>query len=355
MSDSSAFNGYGIKDLKKMVIAKAQEYEASKKDIVLDLVDKMKEKEVLVRLVARHVSVDEVDKLLASNVSITSASSASNSSGNGKKPKKKLSKQEKENIRNALGGGSGGRDMPGQPSPDMLRKQAREIRRNPDALRRANPAFAKMTGKEINAYADQMEAAAKDPKLLEQMMQMSQMPDADKQSMMLIQEGLTGKRERDEKWVEAAVKQVKGNPGLLKMLFKGKLDPKAGLSEEQIEGFIDYIVTWSDSTLIFVAGIINYLASQSDNIAAYYKKADEMTLGCAKWILLALVIFIVYMLSRFAWYIIVQFVYLAMSGYSMVMGTGGATTKSGEAGSNSANTGSNDFFKTDQAKAGDEF
>lgn len=340
-----------------MVIAKAQEYEASKKAIVLGLVDKMKEKDDLIRLVARNVSSDEVDKLLASNVSVSSSSSTnSSSSGSSKKPKKKLSKQEQENIRNALGGGrgsGGGRGMPGQPTPDQMRKQAREIRRNPDALRRANPAFAKMTVAEINQYADQMEAAAKDPKLLEQMMKMSQMPDADKQSMMLIQEGLTGKRERDEKWVEAAVKQVKGNPNLLKMLFKGKVDPKSGMSEDQIEGFIDYIVTWSDSTLIFVAGIINYLASQSDNIQAYYKKADEMTLGCAKWIILALVIFIVYMFGRFAWYIIVQLITLAMTGYSMVMGTAGATKSAATSGS--TGEGSNDFFKTDQAKAGDEF
>ena len=43
------------------------------------------------------------------------------------------------------------------PTPKQMRDQARMMRQQPDAVRRANAMFASMTDEQIRQYADQIE------------------------------------------------------------------------------------------------------------------------------------------------------------------------------------------------------
>ena len=69
-------------------------------------------------------------------------------------------------------------------------------------VRRSNPMFAKMSDAELKMYADQMEQAASNPKMLEQMMSMSNMSEKDKKGLQIIQEGISGTKPRDELWMK---------------------------------------------------------------------------------------------------------------------------------------------------------
>lgn len=136
-----SFDSLSVKQLKNIMKAKAASYEGKKREIVLSKLDAMVEKPNLVKFVQEHVELAEVETLLSVPVSETSGGSSSSS---GNKPKGSRSSS------------TNSPPMP-MPTPRQLREQARMMREQPSAVRRANAMFKNMTDQQIREYADQIE------------------------------------------------------------------------------------------------------------------------------------------------------------------------------------------------------
>ncbi len=318
----SDFDSMSVKTLKSILTAKCATYPDKKREIISKLMAGISEKPQLIKLVKDHVQPSEIDGLL-SEASKMPAPAPSSSSASSKKQRERAEKAKAALENQSL------------PSPELLRKQAREMSRNPDMVRRANPQFRNMTDAQIREQAREMEKMANNPAALREMMRMQNMPDEEKKSLQSLQEGLQGLRPRDEKWIDETIKTVKTNPNLLKMMFKGRVPPEAGLSEEQIMGFIDFVVSLSDWILKLAIQVINWCIEMSGPVGAAYKKADDLTLGCAKYLLLALVAMVAWYFSRLMWYLMSLAFGVAMSVYRSA--TGAASTM--EEGSSSVGTG----------------
>ena len=72
------------------------------------------------------------------------------------------------------------------------------------------------------------------------------------------------------------------------------MDPKSGISEDQVEGFIDTIVGLPDWLLVLVGRAINWAVEVWPTVQAGYGKVDDWTLGCAKYLLMAVVFYLLY-------------------------------------------------------------
>jgi MYND finger len=151
----SSFDSLSAKQLKNLLKVKAAGFDKDAKKTVLDLLDQIVEKPQLVALVAEHVKLSEIESLLSisdgangKSSSGSSSSSSSSSSGSRNQTAKKSKDTSSKN--------SGHPTQP-VPTPDQLRQQAAMIRKDPQSIRRANVAFAKMTDDQIRAYADQLE------------------------------------------------------------------------------------------------------------------------------------------------------------------------------------------------------
>ena len=131
-----------IKQLKNIMKAKAASFEGKKKGIILTKLDNIVEKPSLVKFVEEYVTLSEVEALLSVPVS-ESGAGVSSSSGSGKSSVKAKKAPSMNN-------------QP-MPTPKQMRDQARMMRQQPDAVRRANAMFASMTDEQIRQYADQIE------------------------------------------------------------------------------------------------------------------------------------------------------------------------------------------------------
>ena len=312
----STFESLSVRQLKHLLNAKccsAHGYSEKKRTIILAVMEKMKEKEALVKLVRENVQPDEVEILLASQPPISSSSESSSSGNSSRSSSSKKQRERAEKAKAAL-------DNHNMPSPEMLRKQAREMSRNPDMVRRANPQFRNLTDAQIREQAREMEKMANNPEALREMMRMQNMPDEDKKSLTRLQEGLQGIIPRDEKWIDDSIKMVKANPNLLKSMFKGRIPKEAGMTEEQVLGFIDFVVSLSDWILKLAIQIINWCIEMRGPVGAYYQKADDMTLGCAKYILMAIAAFIMWYTGKAIWYVFSLLFGLIMMGYRTLSG-----------------------------------
>ena len=149
---ASSFESLSAKQLKNLLKAKAAGFDASKKKTVLDMLDQIVEKPQLVAFVAEHIQLNEIETLLSGfengKVGNSSSSSSSSSSSGSRSQTTKKSKEVSKNSTH-----------PNQPvpTPEHLRQQAAIIRKDPQSIRRANPAFEKMSDEQIRAYADQLE------------------------------------------------------------------------------------------------------------------------------------------------------------------------------------------------------
>ena len=252
----SSFEDLTTPQLTNILIIKARDYQPNKRQIVMKKMEQRRnDKAQLVKLVSEHVKPEDIDSLLSSSPATTSSgSSSSSSSSNGSSSRSDsasssgngsssaMSKKERQRAEKA----QAALDSLNMPSADTLRKNARMLSRNPEMARKANPQFRNMSDAEIRQQAREMEKMASDPQMMKTAMQMSTMPTEDKTALQNIQEGMQGQRPRDEKWIEDTIRVVKAKPDVLKMMFKGKINPASGLTEEQIFGFIDYITTCSD-------------------------------------------------------------------------------------------------------------
>jgi hypothetical protein len=143
-SDVQSFDMLSAKQLKNIMKAKAATYESNKRKITLEQIEKIVEKPQLVKFVEERVQLSEIESLLSAAESASNSSSSSSSSSSASKVKKPVIRTPPQNH------------LP-TPTPEQLKQQAAMIRKDPGSVRRANPAFAKMTDEQIRAYADQLE------------------------------------------------------------------------------------------------------------------------------------------------------------------------------------------------------
>jgi len=315
-----SFKGLSIKQLKNLVKAKSSSYGESKRRATIDRLDKIHEKEQLIKLVEEHVNPIEIEALLSGSLNPV-VNGGTSSSGGAARKGKGMTREQAEMISNQ----NSNSQNPGTPSIAQVRQQASMMRKNPDAVRRADKMFAKMSDKEIFAYADQMEDAAKNPELFKEMMQMSQMPEKDRNDLKILQDGISGNTPRNEKWLQSVIKVIKKNPGVIKAMYKGKVDPKSGITEEQVEGFVDWVISLPDWVLLYAGKSINWGVMVWPKVVSTYNTVDDYMLGCAKYILMMIVFIILYYFMKIVWYFVMLFFGILKGGYNLIMGSGGAS------------------------------
>ena len=343
------FDELSIRQLKHLLAAKAAQYPEKKREITLRIMEQQKEKAQLMKLVTQNVQAGEIEELLAAEAPSSSGSSSTSSSGgNSSANMSKKERQRAEKAKAAL-------ENQDLPSADMLRKQARQMSRNPELVRRANPQFAHMTDAQIREQAREMEKMAADPAMLKTMMEMQKMPTEERSSLQNIQEGIQGTRPRDEAWINETIKTVKAKPEILKMMFKGKINPASGLSEEQVMGFIDYVTTCSDWFLKNAITFVNWCVEVSGPVGEMYKKVDDATLGCARYILLGIVLFILYYLARFFYYILSLVFGFVAFGYRQITNAASAPATQTSGASSGSGAVSESNSPRGKGKGGSEF
>jgi len=220
------------------------------------------------------------------------------------------------------------------PSAETLRRQAREMKRNPGMVRRANPAMRKFTDAEIREHANEMEKMANNPEMIHAMKSVQSMPEAERAALLQLQEGLNGKITRDDKWIADTIKLVKAQPDTLKKLIKGRVDANSPLSEGQILGILDYVITCSDDFLTSALKLINWAVKWAVSMRGpagdMYQMVDTATFGCARYVVLGVMLLIVFYIGKVMWYLLTLAVGLCMSGY-MWLTNGGQAAATGTA------------------------
>jgi hypothetical protein len=258
------------------VKAKAATFSGAKKTKVLEELDRHVEKASLVQFAAQYVRMSEIDSLLSTNSAKSSSS-------------KKVKKSDLQNM------------LP-TPTPDQLRQQAQMMRSNPDMVRKANGAMANMTDEQIRQYADQLEQAASDPTMMKEIERMSKMSTTEREKMQMIQEGLSGAKPMDSKWIDSTIDALKTSPGMFKTMMKGKGAMMGGVTDEQIEGFIDMAASLHPTFLKCTVYLIQWVSSMAKPTMEVYKVADQYTLGLIRYVLIGLLGLVLYFLARFSWW-----------------------------------------------------
>lgn len=284
-----SFDELSIKQLKNVMKAKASTMDAKKRTAILDRLETLIEKPSLVRLVKEHVALAEVEMLLSSPIGTATAAPAPPTSSSRKRGQVQQQQQQQPTFTKASG----------TPTPAQMREQAAFIRKNPDLLRRAQPAFANLTDEQVRQYADQLEQAANDPAMLKEVERMSKMTDSERTLLQSIQEGVAGVKPIDGEWIDKVVKAFKKKPSTFKTLLAGRGAMLGGVSDEQIGSFIDMLAGMSEFTLRIIAYGIWYMASMVKPISAAYKFIDDYTFGSARYIALLLFGIVMYYLSYF--------------------------------------------------------
>jgi hypothetical protein len=217
------------------------------------------------------------------------------------------------------------------PSAEQLRRQAREMSRNPEMVRRANPEMRNLTDAQIRQHAKEMEKMAANPEMIQAMAKVQSLPPTERTALLQLQEGLSGKIPRDDKWISETIRLVKGQPDMLKKLFEGRVGADSPLSEKQLMGVIDYVVTCSDSFLTNAIYLIEWGIRMSGPAGKVYRAVDSATLGCARYLVLAVMLLCFYYAAKIAWYVLALAVGLLMRGYvRLTTGGSGAAAEVGE-------------------------
>lgn len=310
-SGTASFDELSVKQLKNLIKAKASGMPHKKRTDIMSKMANIVEKPVLINLAKEFVRPQEIEALLGASKAKTAASSSSSSSSasdSGSKVKSPStgSKGKKFGRKNAMQ----------SPTPEQVRQQANMMRKNPSVVRKANPAFAKMTDEQIRQYADHLEKAAADPALMKEMEKMSRLSDSDRKSLQNIQEGITGVIPMDSKWIDEAIETLQSKPQLFKNLFKGKGAMMGGITDEQVDAIIDFAANLNTSILRFGIVAIQFLASLAKPATEYYKLVDDYTLGFAKYILIGIVGFIMYYCTMIT-FICVRWVFVKL--YALVL------------------------------------
>lgn len=284
-----SFDELSVKQLQNVIKAKASTMDTKKRTAVLDKLESIVEKPALVKLAREHIHLAEVEVLLSSPSGTAPVVPPPTSSSAGKKRGQKVVEVQHQQPAFGRGGGT--------PSPAQMRQQASMIRKNPELLRKAQPSFASLTDEQIRQYADQLDQAANDPSMLKEVERMSKLSDEERNILQTIQEGVSGVRTIDADWINKVVKAFKKKPSTFKTLLQGRGAMLGGVSDEQINSFIDMLSGMSLFTLKCIAYAIWYLASLTKPLTAAYKFIDDWTFGSARYIALLVVGVVLYYVS----------------------------------------------------------
>jgi hypothetical protein len=331
VSVTQRMDDLSLKQLKNLVIAKAAQFSNPKRTIVLGKLEKSeKDKAQLLKMAVENVKVEEVEPLLTGRGGAASSDSGGSGvrggsggvGGGGGSGKKLLSRKDKAKA--AL-------QEHKMPSQEQLRRQAREMCRNPEMIRRANPEMRHFTDAQIREQAKEMEKMASNPDMINAMMKMQSMPEAEKAALNQLQQGLAGKVTRDEKWIAETIRFVKGQPDTLKMLFKGRAD--LPFSESQLVSIIDFVVSCSDRFLINVVRFLNWLVSMRGPAVAMYTAVDDATMGCARYLAIGVMLLFMFYMAKLLWYVVTLILGLVMSGFALLTGSGASAAQAAGRGS----------------------
>jgi hypothetical protein len=155
--------------------------------------------------------------------------------------------------------------------------------------------------------------------MMKEVEKMSKLNTDDRTVLQNIQEGLSGVKPIDDKWINMVIDALKSKPDLFKTLFKGKGAMLGGVSDEQIDGFIDMGSRMEKWLLKIIAYAIWYLTSAAKPIAAGYKVADEYSYGTAKYILMGIVGIAFYYFSMFVLFIVKWFIFRVYNLITLLM------------------------------------
>lgn len=285
-----SFDSLSVKQLKNLISAKAATMEPKKRATVLNQLENVVEKSNLLWLAKQHVLPSEIEVLLTNNppsMQPTQVEVPATGSKGGTGVKRKL--QMKKSDATSFNGQT--------PTPQQLREQASMMRKNPDLVRRSNPAFLKMSNAQIIAYADHIEKAASDPAMMKEIEKMSKLTNSERDQVQLLQEGLSGVREMDDSWIASSIKILKSNPELIKSMFRGRGDALGGVSDSQIESFIDGASKMDASILKWIIKFLKFLGTLAKPASDIYQKVNQYTFGQANTIVFLLVILFIWLVG----------------------------------------------------------
>lgn len=283
-----SFESLSIKQLKNLLKAKAASLDQKNRKAVLTQLENIVEKPQLLKLVKKHVVTSEIETLLTNSSSLETNTDTIAESHNAKSSSS-LKKQKATSS-------SGPKVTPAgleafmKPSPEQLRHQATMMRNNPDLVRKSSPHFAKMTNQQITQYADQLEKAASDPTMMKEIESMAKLTPTERDQLQSIQEGLAGVKPLDDKWARATIKTLKTNPGIFKTMLKGKGEMFGGVTDDQVNSFIDSASRMDATTLKYIFYVLKFIGGLVKPATTLYNTVDTYTLGLARYIVLAIVL-----------------------------------------------------------------
>lgn len=205
-------------------------------------------------------------------------------------------------------------------------------------VRRSNAALANFSDAQICEYADQLEKAAKDPEMLKEIIKVSRLSTDDRDRLQKFQEGLSGSRPMDAAWVDLTVDTLRNRNEILKTLFHGRGAMFGGVTDEQIDSFLDMLARQEAWILKLLVQTMLYLGSLVKPVSELYQRLDKATLGLANYVLAAIAIFILYMFLRGVWWMMLLFYKLVFVGGKAASNAADATKAAATASSGLSGT-----------------
>ena len=149
--------------------------------------------------------------------------------------------------------------------------------------------------------------------MMKEVERMAQLTPKERAQLQSFQDGLQGVKVIDDAWFDAAIATLKTNPGLYKSMLKGKGAMFGGVTDEQIESFIDTAAMMDSNTLKIILKILKYLGSWAKPLTDFYNLVDKYTYGFGKHILLGILAIVVYQSILFS-------IYLTRTSFTFIYG-----------------------------------
>lgn len=181
--------------------------------------------------------------------------------------------------------------------------------------------------------------------MMQEMTRMAKMTPRDRNQLQLLQEGLSGAKPMDAAWIDSTVATLKSNPRIFKDLLKGKgamigrcfscvrsqslgslantcfhigTNP-GGVTDEQTASFVDSLAAMDAYILKFLLRALVFLGSLYKPATELYATVDNYTFGCARYLVLFVVMVVMYYLSMGVWFLLRSLFFVVYALYGLVM------------------------------------
>jgi hypothetical protein len=175
--------------------------------------------------------------------------------------------------------------------------------------------------------------------MMKEIEKMANLDSKDRNTVQMIQEGLTGVRPMDNTWIDSTIAALKNNPSLFKNMMKGKGAMMGGVSNEQVESCIYMGGAMDARFLKIMFHIMKFIGNSAKPVTEYYKIVDNYTMGLARYIVMALIGLCVY-------FIVVGTYYFWRWVYIFVMGFFSSGNAPAAAGSTSLSSSSSSLIES---------